>query len=94
MSHLELSGRPYVVFDPTNKDHRRWYHQFVQTGTWGKCPVRFVVPDDFGDLVTMIQRSLVKFYVEREFTVVKKQQKKVVQKTKKRLTPKSKDNTI
>lgn len=70
-------GRPFVVFDPDNKDHRRWYNQFIDLGTWGRCPVRFVVPDDHGDLVTMIQRSLIKFYVDKEFkTVVKKPQRR------------------
>ena len=87
MSILELHGRPYVVFEPENKDHRRYYYEFVKTSSWGHCPVRFVVPEDHGDLITMIQRSLVKFYSEKEFNrVVKKQQKSVVQKRKKRLT--------
>jgi hypothetical protein len=75
MSALELHGRPYVVFNPNDKQHRRFYSEFVRTASWGACPVRFVVPEDHGDLVTMIQRSLVKHYVEREFPdVVKKQQ--------------------
>jgi hypothetical protein len=74
MSALELHGRPYVVFDPNDKQHRRFYSEFVRTASWGACPVRFLVPEDHGDLVTMIQRSLVKHYVEREFPdVVKKQ---------------------
>jgi hypothetical protein len=77
MSALELHGRPYVVFDPNDKQHRRFYSEFVRTASWGACPVRFVVPEDHGDLVTMIQRSLVKYYVEREFPrVVKKPQRK------------------
>jgi hypothetical protein len=77
MSALELHGRPFTVFDPSNKDHRRYYNDFVKTASWGRCPVRFVVPEDHGDLVTMIQRSLVKYYVEREFkSVVKKPQRK------------------
>jgi hypothetical protein len=77
MSVLELSGRPYVVFDPENKDHRHYYYQFVKTARWGNCPYRFLVPDDHGDLITMIQRSLVNYYVETEFkTVAKKPQKK------------------
>lgn len=83
MSVLELSGRPFVVFDPENDEHRGYYYQFVKQGTWGRCPYRFVVPEDHGNLVTMIQRSLVKYYVEQEFEtrrkrvriVVKKQQK-------------------
>lgn len=67
MSGLLYMGRPWTVFDPTNKDHRRWFAEFQHLGTWGKCPVRFVVADDHGDLVTMIQRSLIQYYVEREF---------------------------
>ena len=85
MSVLELSGRPFIVFDPANKAHRSYYHAFVETGSWGKCPFRFVVPEDHGDLITMIQRSLVRYYVQTEFKrVVKKQQaKRVAQKAKK-----------
>jgi hypothetical protein len=71
MSRLDLFGRPWTVFDPENKDHRRWYHQFVLTTSWGHCPVRFVVPEDHGDLVTMIQRSLVAYYTEKEFKAAK-----------------------
>ena len=77
MSVLELSGRPYTVFNPADKAHRRYYNDFVKTSSWGACPVRFVVPEDHGDLITMIQRSLVKYYVQKEFPrVVKKQRKK------------------
>jgi hypothetical protein len=76
MSVLELSGRPFVVFDPANKDHRRFYFDFVETGMWGRCPYRFVVPDDHGNLITMIQRSLVNYYVEAEFKTVAKNPRK------------------
>jgi hypothetical protein len=72
MSRLELFGRPYVVFDPNNKNHRRYYYDFVETSSWGACPVRFVVPEDHGNLVAMIQRSLVAYYVSKEFTRSKK----------------------
>jgi hypothetical protein len=82
MSRLELFGRPYVVFDPDNKDHRRYYYQFVETSSWGQCPVRFVVPEDHGDLIQMIQRSLVAHYVSKEFNRPKRTEK-VVQKGKK-----------
>jgi len=76
MSRLQLFGRPFVVFDANNKDHRLHYHNFVTTGSWGQCPVRFVVDDDHGDLITMIQRNLIKYYSNKEFGlgVVKEQQ--------------------
>jgi hypothetical protein len=68
MSLLQFKARPWVVFDPSNKDHRSWYHQFVQHGTWGRCPYRFILPEDHGtDLITMCQRSLIKYYVTQEF---------------------------
>lgn len=67
MSRLALFGRPYTVFDPTNKDHRRWFAEFNKSLTWAHCPVRFVVDDDHGDLITMIQRNLIQYYVDKEF---------------------------
>ena len=69
MSKLSYIGRPWTVFDPTNKEHRKWFAEFQHLSTWGKCPVRFVVADDHGDLITMIQRSLVQYYVDREFNL-------------------------
>lgn len=67
MSRLAYIGRPWVVFDEQNKQHRKWYSDFVCSGTWGRCPVRFIVSDDHGDLLTMIQRKLNRYYTEREF---------------------------
>lgn len=68
MSRLEYYSRPLVAFDPKNKEHRRFYHQFVQTNSWGHCPVRFIVPEASGsDLIKMIQNELIKYYVDREF---------------------------
>jgi hypothetical protein len=51
MSHLALHSRPFVVFDPANKDHRTWFAEFNASAKWGNCPVRFVVEDDNGNLV-------------------------------------------
>lgn len=57
-----------MAFDPHNKDHRRYYAEFIEYGGWGKCPVRFIVPEDVGmDLPTMIRNSLIQYYIEREF---------------------------
>ena len=68
MSLLEFYGRPLVAFDPSNKEHRKHWFNFLTHGGWGSCPVRFIVPDSNGqDLVTMIQHNLVQYYVDREF---------------------------
>lgn len=75
MSKLALFGRPYVVFDANDKNHRKWFAEFSTRRTWAKCPVRFVIDNEQGDLVTMIQRRLIQYYVDREF-VVKTQQKR------------------
>jgi len=64
---LELSRRSFVAFDPSSKDHRKWFADFQRNKTWAKCPVRFVIPDDQGDLVSLIQQRLVAFYVSKEF---------------------------
>lgn len=67
MSRLDYIGRPWVSFSPENKQHRKWFAEFQRTGTWGRCPVRFIVSDEHGDLITLIQRKLIGHYVDREF---------------------------
>lgn len=78
MSKLEFYIRPLVAFDPANKEHRRWYHEFMQYGGWGTCPVRFICPDDIGyDLTVMIRNELIDYYVKKEFKTVKKVDQKL-----------------
>jgi hypothetical protein len=67
MSRLAFFGRPWVVFDPANKSHRRWFAEFQANNAWGQCPVRFIVADDQGDLITLIQRKLIDYYTLKEF---------------------------
>jgi hypothetical protein len=67
MSRLSMIGRPWVAFAADNRQHRKWYFEFVKHKTWGRCPVRFIVPEDHGNLVMMIQEHLTKYYTEREF---------------------------
>jgi hypothetical protein len=67
MSRLDYIGRPWTAFDETNKQHRKWFAEFQRSKTWGRCPVRFIVSDDHGDLITLIQQRLNKFYTQREF---------------------------
>ena len=86
MSKLEFFSRPLVAFDPKNKQHREWYHEFVKYRGWGRCPVRFICPDVSGmNLVTMIQQQLIDYYVTKEFvkTVAQKPKKMVDKQPKK-----------
>ncbi len=78
MSKLEYYARPLVAFDPANKDHRRWYSEFLAYNGWGRCPVRFICPNDSGmDLTLMIRDHLAQWYVDREFKrVAKKPQRR------------------
>ena len=70
MSRLEYYSRPLVAFDPSNKEHRRYYAEFLEYGGWGKCPVRFIVTDESGmDLPTMIKNKICEYYVDREFKI-------------------------
>ena len=72
MSKLALVGRPYVVFDPKNKDHRRWFAEFNHTKSWGQCPVRFVVANEGNaNLAGLMQRLLIEYYAAKEFPGVK-----------------------
>lgn len=68
MSKLALSGRPYVLFDPADQQHRKWFAEFSKTGGWGNCPVRFVVENQgMGNMVAIMQRMLINYYAAREF---------------------------
>ena len=66
MSRLDYWGRPWTVFDATNKQHRRWFAEFQRTSTWGRCPVRFIVEQN-GELLSLIQQQLIDYYVRKEF---------------------------
>jgi hypothetical protein len=66
MSKLLFAGRPYTIFDASNRKHRQWFAEFQENGSWGQCPVRFVI-EEHGALVPVIQRQLIEYYTNREF---------------------------
>lgn len=85
MSLLYLRSRPIVAFDANNPDHRRYYRQFIETRSWGKCPVRFMVESLNTDLLSHINYVMLDWYVRNEFKNAPKQTK-----TKGTAKPKSK----
>ena len=52
MSILNNFARPSVEFDVNNVEHRQHYLKFIQTNSWGKCPVRFKVDPQYTDVVS------------------------------------------
>lgn len=66
MPKLSLIKRPAVLFNPEDRDHRRWFGEFKRHGTWGSCPVVFEVSES-GDLITVMQNQLIDYYTAKEF---------------------------
>jgi hypothetical protein len=58
--------RPAVKFDAKNPEHRAAYHQFLQTGTWGRLPFRFS-DSQLGNTLGVMQRELLQYYTGTEF---------------------------
>lgn len=71
MSKLQLRARPWVAFDAKNSQHRKWLAEFVLSGRWGDCPVRFALADEPGDVLA-IQRLVLEYYMSKEFPQRKK----------------------
>ena len=71
MTRLTTHQRPLVEFDPTIKQHRQWYNDFLQTSSWSNCPVRFTIQTDGdeGNTQAIIQRKLAQHYLDKEFKV-------------------------
>lgn len=69
MSRLEYYQRPLVAFDVEDADHRAYFHEYLIRRTWGRCPVRFICPDEHGPegLVGIVTRQLVDYYTRKEF---------------------------
>ena len=77
MSLLQLMMRPWVEFNPKDYEHRKWYAEYVRTKSWSHCPVRFVDPNDCGNLAMSMQRTLLEYYSKQEFKSSPKRTKKV-----------------
>lgn len=62
---LDSKNRPQVEFDAANKTHRKYFQEFMKSGSWSSCPVRFVTASD-SEYFT-IQRQLNEYYMAKEF---------------------------
>lgn len=66
---LNFFKRPVVVFDPLNRKHRKDYAEFLKTGSWKSCDVRYELDEPVGELQAAIQRKMLTFYTSREFNL-------------------------
>jgi hypothetical protein len=90
---LDLFRKPVTAFNPENKLHRKYWAMFMRDQSWINIPVRFVLSDNAQDLVSMINKQLSDYYINKEFkSVVNPPQEPVAkkqQKTSKKSTKKS-----
>ena len=71
------------MFDPANKQHRGYFYEFMERGTWGRCPYRFIIQDGHRDsLVNQIQKMLLNYYINAEFQSNQKSKETVDKKIK------------
>lgn len=64
---LAIGARPVVMFDEHNKDHRKLVSEFIATGSWATCPVRFAYKDNSAEQLPSILNDLVRYYTSQEF---------------------------
>jgi hypothetical protein len=71
------------MFDPANKQHRAYFYEFLERGTWGRCPYRFIIQEGHRDsLVIQIQKMLLNYYINAEFQSNQKSKESVDKKIK------------
>jgi hypothetical protein len=62
-----LTVRSEVLFDATNRKHRKAYDQYLRNNrSWHGCEYRFRAPH-YGIVVGYIERRLLEYYTNKEF---------------------------
>ena len=65
---LAKQVRPEVEFDTNNSEHRRLYALFLKNRSWGHSPIRFITKPSYGIDKGVIDRKLLEYYTNREFS--------------------------
>jgi hypothetical protein len=71
MSKVEQYSRPWVTFNPTDKQHREIFHTALKYNTWGKAPVRFWLEGETSSLMDQCTQKMARYYMEQEFGKIK-----------------------
>ena len=64
--------RPTVIFDASNKEHRKHGWMMIKNRSLKDCPWIFALHEGHDNVMDMINRELVRWYTDREFGVDKK----------------------
>ena len=67
MSRLKVGARPVVHFDPSNKEHRQFYAEYLKDHNWRGSPIQFYLESGWGDIVSMIEHKLTRHFLSKEF---------------------------
>ena len=68
MPFFNSYGRPFVTYDPSNKQHREYFSQFMKTNTWGNSPVRFIIDnEESANFIATLKNQTLLYYMGKEF---------------------------
>jgi len=62
-----MTRRPTVEFDPSNKEHRSYYYDFLKTNSWKNCPVLWDFHKSYANVKGHIDFLLLDYYTNKEF---------------------------
>lgn len=71
-----------MAYDPTNKDHRRYFNNFIKTRSWAGCPYQWLIMDDSGDVVHYLTKVTAEYYLCKEFITKANKRKSASKKVK------------
>jgi hypothetical protein len=77
MNNLLMNCRPATVFNPSNKEHRKSYYEFIKYSSWSRSPYQFVLEPGFEDIPHMCRIRLCEYYVNKEFDMPNKKVSKM-----------------
>lgn len=61
--------RPTVIFDPSNKEHRRHAWIMIKNRSLKDSPWIFALHEGHDNVIDMINREMVRWYTDQEFVV-------------------------
>jgi hypothetical protein len=68
--------RPTVIFDPSNKEHRRHAWIMIKNRSLKDSPWIFALHEGHDNVIDMINREMVRWYTDQEFVVADQPQNK------------------